>query len=120
MFSALPDSDTLLAAVAAAENRKLVFSAMHTCGATETIDSLIHMVPVPEQPYFSRRLASVLRAVICQQLLPADDGSLVPSFDVLTVDDEIQKRIAAGTVGRIADPKPGTGAPGQEDAENVF
>lgn len=61
-------------AMAAAETGRLVVSTLHTADVTSTLARLVAMFPPREQDVARLRLADTLRAVICQRLLPREDG----------------------------------------------
>ena len=68
------DYETISAAVTAAETGHLVMSTLHTIGAAQTIDRIIDVCPAGAQNQIRSQLASVLRGVITQQLLPLSTG----------------------------------------------
>ena len=68
------DLDTISIAVTAAENWTLSPSTLHTMGAAETIDRIVDVFPPYQQGQIRVQLASVLQAVITQQLLMRSDG----------------------------------------------
>ncbi|HWV38660.1 MAG TPA: ATPase, T2SS/T4P/T4SS family, partial [Vulgatibacter sp.] len=61
-------------ALTAAETGHLVMSTLHTVDATETINRIISVFPPHQQKQIRLQLASVLRAVISQRLVPRADG----------------------------------------------
>jgi twitching motility protein PilT len=69
------DFETIETALVAAETGHLVFSTLHTLDATETINRIIAVFPPHQQKQVRLQLASVLKAVISQRLLPRTDGS---------------------------------------------
>jgi len=70
----LRDLETIEIALVASETGHLVFSALHTLDAVETITRIIAQFPPHQQAQVRMQLASVLRAVISQRLLPRADG----------------------------------------------
>jgi len=61
-----------------------VFSTLHTLDATETINRIIAVFPPHQQKQIRIQLASVLRAVISQRLIPKIDGrSRAPAVEVM-------------------------------------
>ena len=68
------DFETIETALLAAETGHLVFSTLHTLDATETINRIIAVFPPHQQKQIRLQLASVLRAVISQRLIPRTDG----------------------------------------------
>jgi twitching motility protein PilT len=105
------DFETIETALLAAETGHLVFSTLHTLDATETINRIIAVFPPHQQKQVRLQLASVLRAVISQRLMPRADGKgRCPAVEVMIstpfirdcmVDKErthlIPSAIAAGT-----------------------
>ena len=68
------DFETVETALLASETGHLVFSTLHTLDATETINRIITVFPPHQQKQIRLQLASVLKAVISQRLLPRADG----------------------------------------------
>jgi twitching motility protein PilT len=68
------DFETVETALLAAETGHLVFSTLHTVDATETVNRIIAVFPPHQQRQVRIQLASVLKAVISQRLLPRADG----------------------------------------------
>ena len=68
------DHETIETALLASETGHLVFSTLHTLDATETINRIIAVFPPHQQKQVRLQLASVLKAVVSQRLLPRADG----------------------------------------------
>src|SRR5206468_7042054 len=78
------DFETIETGLLAAETGHLVFSTLHTIDATETITRIISVFPPHQQKQIRLQLASVLKAVISQRLMPKADGKgRVPAVEVL-------------------------------------
>src|SRR5689334_17123380 len=78
------DVETVETALHAAETGHLVFSTLHTLDATETINRIIAVFPPHQQRQIRIQLASVLKAVISQRLIPKIDGKgRAPAVEVL-------------------------------------
>jgi twitching motility protein PilT len=78
------DFETIETALLAAETGHLVFSTLHTLDATETINRIIAVFPPHQQKQVRIQLASVLRAVVSQRLIPKSDGKgRAPAVEVL-------------------------------------
>src|SRR6267378_3746728 len=76
--------ETIETGLLAAETGHLVFSTLHTLDATETIDRIIAVFPPHQQKQIRLQLASVLKAVIPQRLIPKADGKgRAPAVEVL-------------------------------------
>lgn len=70
----LRDLETMDTALKAAETGHLVLATLHTQDAVRTIDRIVGMFPAEAGTSVRNRLAEVLRAVICQRLVPAASG----------------------------------------------
>ncbi|MEW6430711.1 MAG: PilT/PilU family type 4a pilus ATPase [Myxococcota bacterium] len=68
------DLETIETALLAAETGHLVMSTLHTLDATETINRIISAFPPHQQKQVRIQLASVLRGVVSQRLVPRADG----------------------------------------------
>ena len=78
------DFETIETALLAAETGHLVFSTLHTVDATETINRIITVFPPHQQKQIRIQLASILKAVVSQRLMPKIDGKgRVPAVEVL-------------------------------------
>ncbi len=105
------DFETIETALLAAETGHLVFSTLHTVDATETISRIVSVFAPHQQKQVRLQVASVLKAVISQRLIPRKDGrGRAPAVEVMIstpfirdciVDKEkthlIHGAIAAGT-----------------------
>jgi twitching motility protein PilT len=78
------DYETIETALLAAETGHLVFSTLHTLDAAETINRIITVYPPHQQKQIRLQLASVLRAVVSQRLIPRADGTgRAPAAEVM-------------------------------------
>ncbi|CAB4956607.1 unannotated protein [freshwater metagenome] len=68
------DQETVKAALAASETGHFVMSTLHTTDAQETIARVIDFFPPHEQAQVRLSLASSLRGILCQRLVPRADG----------------------------------------------
>ena len=85
------DYETIETAMHAAETGHLVFSTLHTLDATETINRVISVFPPHHQKQIRLQLASVLKAVISQRLVPRADGQgRVPAIEVLVATETVR------------------------------
>ena len=78
------DHETIETALLAAETGHLVFSTLHTLDATETINRIISVFPPHQQRQVRIQLASVLKAVVSQRLIPrADGGGRIAALEIM-------------------------------------
>lgn len=91
------DLETISTAITAAETGHLVLSTLHTVGAAKTIDRVIDVFPPHQQQQIRVQLASVLEAVISQQLMPKADGSgRAVALEVMVATPAIRNLIREG------------------------
>ena len=83
LLGEMRDADTMHTAMSAAETGHLVFATLHTKGAVNTIDRIIDAFPSTQQTQIRVQLATVLKTVVSQQLLPDIHGGLVPACEIL-------------------------------------
>jgi twitching motility protein PilT len=89
------DFETIETAITAAETGHLVLSTLHTLDATETINRIISVFPPYQQKQVRLQLASILRAVISQRLVPRADGKgRVPAMEILVSTARVRECIA--------------------------
>ncbi|WP_133014250.1 type IV pilus twitching motility protein PilT [Clostridium cuniculi] len=96
------DLETISIAITAAETGHLVLSTLHTIGAPKTIDRIIDVFPPHQQQQIKIQLASVLQAVISQQLLPNINGDgRIAALEVMVITPGIQNLIREGKTQQI-------------------
>ena len=96
------DLETISTAVTAAETGHLVFSTLHTIGAAATIDRIIDVFPPHQQPQIRLQLATLLEAIISQQLMKTADGKgRVAAFEILHANSAIRALIREGKSHQI-------------------
>jgi twitching motility protein PilT len=78
------DLETIETALTAAETGHLVMSTLHTIDAPESINRILSAFPPHQQAQVRLQLASVIRGIISQRLIPRADGKgRVPAVEVL-------------------------------------
>lgn len=105
LLGEMRDYDTISAALIAAETGVLVFSTLHTSSAADTINRIVDVFPDKAQARV--QLAQVLKAVVCQQLVPSTiddgDGNLIqiPVFEIMKATDAVQNMIRENKVNQL-------------------
>ena len=84
MVGEVRDLDTAETVLQAGESGHLVFATMHTSSAISTLTRLLSFFPPEHRERYAVSLANSLIGVICQGLLPSDDGqNLVLASELL-------------------------------------
>jgi twitching motility protein PilT len=95
------DAESASAAMSAANTGHLVLTTLHTADAVRSIHRMLEFFPSAERDAARRLLASTLRAVVCQRLIPAEPGELLPAVEILINAPAISKLIAAEQLDKI-------------------
>lgn len=88
------DMETIEIALHAADTGHLVFSTLHTLDAKETINRIISVFPTGEQNRVRMTLASVIKGVISQRLIPTVEGKRTAALEILIRTPRIEQLIA--------------------------
>lgn len=114
LLGEMRDYETIQIAMTAAETGHLVFSTLHTVGAANAVDRIIDVFPSSQQRQITVQLASVLDAVVSQQLVAGVDGRRLPAFELLTANMAVRNMIRDGKVHQI------DGLIGSSVSEDIF
>jgi len=90
------DRATIEIALHAAETGHLVLSTLHTIDAGQTINRVIGMFEQAEEQLIRGRLASMLRWVVSQRLLPKIGGGRLAALEIMRTSLRIQDSILHG------------------------
>ena len=93
LIGEMRDTETVKAALAAAETGHLVLSTLHTKDSVETVNRIVDFFPPYQQNQIRTTLASVLRGVISQRLVPRIGGGRIPAIEVLVNNGRVADRI---------------------------
>ena len=102
LIGEMRDLETISIAITAAETGHLVLSTLHTVGAANTIERIIDVFPPYQQQQIKSQLASVLEAVISQQLLiNKNNNGRVAAFEIMISTPGIKNLIREGKTFQI-------------------
>jgi twitching motility protein PilT len=88
------DFETIETALVAAETGHLVLSTLHTVDAAETVHRIISVFPPYQQKQIRLQLASILKGIISQRLVPrADNKGRVPAVEVMVATARVRECI---------------------------
>jgi twitching motility protein PilT len=93
MLGELRDLTTVEAALTIAETGHLVFATLHTNSAVQTVSRIVNVFPGDQQDRVRVLLSSVLRGVVCQQLIAARQGGRVMALEAMLVTSSIRNLI---------------------------
>lgn len=95
------DPETITTVLTAAETGHLVFSTLHTSSAAEAIERIVDVFDGAKQKQVLIQLASALRVVVAQQLIPTVDGKRMAVREVLVNTPAVANLIRENAVAQI-------------------
>ena len=96
------DTETIGAALTAAETGHLVMATLHTNSAAQTIDRIIDTFPPEQQNQVKLQLSGCIVGIISQRLLPrADADGRVAAFEILIGTPPIQALVRDGKTSQL-------------------
>ena len=97
MVGEMRDFETISLVLTAAETGHLVFSTLHTNSAPESIDRIIDTFPPGQQNQVKNQLATVLKMIVSQRLLPKMNTiNRVPAVEILVNTPAVSNSIREG------------------------
>ena len=96
LLGELRDLETISAALTAAETGHLVLGTLHSGSASSAVNRIVDVFPGHQQPHIRVQLASSLRAVLSQRLIPTRGKNLVPVLEKLVVTPAVATGIREG------------------------
>jgi twitching motility protein PilT len=93
MIGEMRDNQSFMAALAAADTGHLVLTTIHTTTA--------YFFPAHERDQIRRQLAASLQAVVCQRLVPAIAGSVVPAVEIMINTVTVRKLIEDNRLDKL-------------------
>ena len=101
LIGEMRDADTIAAALTAAETGHLVFATLHTNSAPNSINRILDTFEGSAQAQAKAMLASSLKAVISQALIPKIEGGRVAAWEILINNNAIANLIRENKVHQI-------------------
>jgi twitching motility protein PilT len=91
MVGEMRDQETFETALNAAETGHLVLTTLHASSASHSVNRILNLFPENEREQIRLNLAGNLKAVICQQLIPAIRGGVVPALEIMINTPTVRK-----------------------------
>jgi twitching motility protein PilT len=90
------DPETMSSAITVAETGHLVFSTLHTNSAAQSIDRIVDSFPPHQQGQIRSQLASTLKGIISQRLIPQISGGRVAAAEIMLTTPAVASNIRDG------------------------
>lgn len=102
MIGEMRDSQSFMTALTAADTGHLVLTTLHTNTAYAAIGRILDYFPSHERDQIRRQLAANLRGVICQRLVPACAGGVVPAVEIMINSPIVRKLIEENRLDKLS------------------
>src|SRR5271154_4946177 len=93
MVGEMRDDISFAAAMSAADTGHLVLSTLHTTTASQSITRILDFFKAEEREQVRRQLASTLRGVVCQRMVPTIDNKMTPALEIMINSPLIKKML---------------------------
>ena len=102
LIGEMRDLETIQLALTASETGHLVFSTLHTCDASQTVDRVVDVFPPAQQEMVRAQLASVLQGIVTQVLLPRASGEgRIAAREILVANAATRTLIREGNTHQV-------------------
>ena len=102
MIGEMRDDVSFAAAMSAADTGHLVLSTLHTTTAPQSITRILDFFKAEEREQVRRQVAGTLRGVVCQRMVAAVDGKLVPALEILLNTPLVRKLIEENRLDKLS------------------
>jgi twitching motility protein PilT len=97
------DTETMEAALAAAETGHLVFTTLHTVNAIQTVERILSFFPPHQHQLIRQQMSLTLKAIMSMRLIPRMEGfGRVPAIEILFDTPRIKELLLEGNTKAIA------------------
>ena len=96
LIGELRDKITISSALHVAETGHLVLSTLHTNTAFDSIERLVGVFSGDEKQLIRNQLSNVIKAIVCQRLVPSVDGKRVLCYEIMYATTGIRNLIREG------------------------
>lgn len=97
------DREVMEQALSVSETGHLCLSTIHTNNSYQAIERIVNMFPEDYHSQVRLNLATNLKAIISQRLLPGVSGGLVPAIEVMINQGFVRELILKGEIAKIRD-----------------
>jgi len=102
MVGEMRDTETAEAVLILAETGHLVITTGHAPSSSQAVDRVIDLFPLHERNFAQTRMASLLVSVMCQALVPKEDGTgRVPAIELMLANTAVRSLIREGKIHQI-------------------
>ena len=115
------DLETISIAVTAAEMGILVMGTLHTNGSAQTVDRIVNTFPADKQSHIRTMMATSLRGVVSQQLLPTKGKpGRVAALEILVNTPAVANLIRQGKLDQLETAMQSGGSVGMQTMDSAL
>lgn len=116
MIGEMRDQVSLSVALSAAETGHVVLSTLHSTTAAQSIHRILSFFPAEEREQVRLAVAANLTAILCQRLVPAIRGGVLPAMEIMLNTPTVHKLLLENKLETLQ----GAIETGQEDGMQTF
>ena len=120
LIGEIRDKDTMSAALAYAQSGHLVLATLHANNSYQALTRIINFFPIETRQSLLPDLASSLKAIVSQRLVPAVDGSRRPAVEIMLNTRHVSDLIEQGEISQIKDGIEKSLSPGSQTFEQAL
>lgn len=120
LIGEIRDKETMGAALAYAQSGHLVVATLHANNSYHALTRIISFYPLETRPALLADLASTIKAIVSQRLVPAKDGGRRAAVEVLLNTRHISELIEQGEISQIKDAIEKSMSPGSQTFEQAL
>jgi len=102
LIGEMRDAISIRTAFLAAETGHLVLSTLHAGTADLAVPRIMDVFPAEEHDSIRMALAANLHAVVCQRLIPAVNGGMVPAVEILINTSTVRKLLEKNQIETLS------------------
>ncbi|MBI5394298.1 MAG: PilT/PilU family type 4a pilus ATPase [Verrucomicrobia bacterium] len=102
MIGEMRDAASFMAGLNAADTGHVVLTTLHANSAPQAVDRILDFFPSRERETVRRQLGVTLNAILCQRLVAARRGGVLPAVEILRANGTVRKLFEDGQLERLA------------------
>ncbi len=102
MLGEMRDQVSLSVALSAAETGHVVLSTLHSTTAAQSIHRILSFFPADEREQVRLAVAANLTAILCQRLIPAIRGGVLPAVEIMINTPTVHKLLLGNKLETLA------------------
>jgi twitching motility protein PilU len=120
LIGEIRDKDTMSAAIAYAQSGHLVVATLHANNSYQALNRIINFFPMETRQSLFPDLATTLKAIVSQRLVPSIGGGLRAAVEVMLNTRHVSELIEQGQIGAIKEAIEKSMSPGSQTFEQAL